>query len=106
MIDISALNPSMQFVENLRIFNTAFGMIACVVIAFFLIKPRWAAWNVPTRLGTMALLMLCFSAAYGSFEIAFLKTYFRVPMVTVSLVWATVAALWPREKTHLGSEMK
>lgn len=98
-MDISRFNPSLAFVDTLRAINIFVGFIACMALLIFLARPRWRTWNVPTRLGWMALFMLCASGTYASFEIKYLDTYFRVPMVTVALIWAVVAALWPHDKT-------
>lgn len=97
---VSQYSPSDQFVENAREFNIVIGAIACLVLLFCLARPRWKTWNVPTRLGWMSLFMLCLTGTYGTFELRYLDTNFRVLMVTVSLLWAIIAALWPREDTR------
>lgn len=97
-MDISQYNPSAEFIDTLRAVNILVGFLACIALLILLGRRGWRQWGVPVRLGWMALLMLCASGAYGSFEIRYLDTYFRVPMVTVSLIWATAAALWPHEK--------
>lgn len=98
-MDISQYNPSNEFIDGLRAVNIVVGFLACLALLALLARLGWREWSVPIRLGWMALVMLCISGTYGSFEIRYLDTYFRVPMVTVSLIWAAVAACWPHEKT-------
>lgn len=103
---VAKYNPSPEFVDGLRALNIIVGFVACLVLLVVLARPRWHAWNVPTRLGWMALFMLCISGTYASFEVRYLDTYFRVPMVTVALIWAIIAALWPHDVDHPRSRKK
>lgn len=96
-MDISQYNPSLEFIETLRAINIGVGFVACIALLVLLARRGWRVWGVPVRLGWMALVMLCVSGTYGSIEIAYLDTYFRVPMVTVSMIWATLAAFWPHK---------
>lgn len=93
----SLVTYSEEFLEGLRIVNILTGFVACFVLYFFLARPRWSVWNVPTRLGWMSLFMLCFTGTYSTFEVLYLETTLRVPMITVALLWAILAAAWPRD---------
>lgn len=107
MINLSQYNPPQEFIDGLRTLNVIVGFIACIALLVFLALPRWHRWTVSTRLGWMALFFLCISGTYGTFEIQYLDTYFRVPMITVALIWAIVAACWPQDKTgHIWSRKK
>lgn len=103
---LAKYNPSLEFIDGLRLINVIVGLVACLCLFVFLFRPRWKEWNIPTRMGWLALFFLCLSVSYGSFEVRYLDTFLRVPMVTVSLIWAVVAALWPRDKTELWSRKK
>ena len=89
---------SEDFVHIVRNANIVLALVACMALLFWLALPNWRDWTVPTRLGWMALFLLCFTGMYGTFEVAYLETYFRVPMVTLSMIWAIAAAVWPRDK--------
>lgn len=91
-------SSSLETVNQLRTFNVIIGVLASIVLLRYVVLPNWHAWDVPTRLGWMALIMLALTSAYVSLEAAYLSTFFRVPMITVSLVWAILAALWPKDK--------
>lgn len=105
-MDISNYNPSHEFIAGIRSVNLIVGLFALLVLLWFLARPRWYRWNIPTRLGFMALFFLCLAGTYGTFEVQYLDTLFRVPMVTVALIWAIVAALWPQNKTDIWSRKK
>lgn len=98
MTVLARFNPPMEFVNSLRILNVMVGFIACLLLLLVLARRFWRQWKPPMKLGWMALFLLCFTGTYGSFEIAFLDTYFRVPMVTLALIWAIIAAVWPHEQ--------
>lgn len=87
---------SADTIALIRNINIVLALVACMALLFWLALPNWNQWGVSTRLGWMALFMLCFTGMYGTFEVAYLETYFRVPMVTMSMIWAIVAAVWPR----------
>lgn len=99
-------NPSMEFLNQLRTINVLIGLIGCIVLLFCLAVPRWKNWNVPTRLGWMSLFLLCFAGTYGTFEVRYLNTELRVPMVTVALLWALCAALYPLYESLQGALRK
>ena len=98
-MDISQYNPSPGFIDALRALNIFVGFTACIVLLALLAKDHWREWGPQIKLGWMALVMLCAAGTYGSFEIRYLDTYFRVPMVTLAMIWAIVAACWPHDKT-------
>lgn len=95
MLELDPMNPSQHFLDSLRTVNIGIGLIGCLVLLFALAIPRWKKWNPSTRLGWMSLFLLVFTGTYGTFEITYLDTYFRVPMVTVALLWAIIAAVHP-----------
>jgi hypothetical protein len=95
---ISDLEPGKAVIDFMRTMNVIVGIITCGTLLFLLALPRWHEWNVRIRLGWMSLFMLCLTGTYGSFEARYLDTHLRVPMVTVSLIWAIVAAVWPMDK--------
>lgn len=92
---MSDFNPSEEFIGLLRSINLAIGFIGLLVASLVLAVPRWGRWTVATRLGWMSMFLFVFVATYSTFEVKFLDTVLRVPMVTVALLWAITASLWP-----------
>lgn len=91
-------------IEYLRVFNILLGLISCIILVSALAIPRWKTWTVSIRLGWMSLILMCFTGTYGSLEALYLKTYFRVPMVTLALLWAIISSFWPRDDRNLRGE--
>lgn len=104
MVYVSPL-PS-AFEEILRNVNVVLGMIALILLFLLRVRPYWHGWATARRLKTMSLMMLCFSGSYGTFEILYLHTNYRVPMVTISLAWACLACLWKKDYRDSGLETR
>ena len=95
--NISELNPPPEIVDFFRDFNILLAAVACSLLLWLKAIPAWNGWTVPRRLSWMALFMSCLAISYGTFETKYLGTYFRIPMITVSLLWAILAAVWPND---------
>lgn len=91
------LRPSEEFIRILRDINVVSGIVAYLVLIFVLALPHWRDWGVSTRLMWLALLASCFTYTYGSFESKYLDTELRAPFATLSIFWALVASLWPKD---------
>lgn len=83
------------FIGTLRHINVFLGVIAATCLLLPLVKYRWSIAGTAQRLRFMSLIMLCFSITFGTYELLYLDSMLRVPMVTLSLTWAIVSALWP-----------
>jgi hypothetical protein len=97
---LGLIDLPLGMVDDLRTVNVILGLLGVLVLVAFLGVPRWNEWNVPTRLGWMALLLCVATGAYGTYEVKYMTTELRVPMVTISLAWAIIASLWPRDRTE------
>lgn len=84
--------PSL-FIDRLRDLNIILSLSGCFVLMFLRALPNWNEWTPSHRLNFLALFNLCFSAAYATFEVSYMDTQFRVPMITVSLIWVIAASL-------------
>lgn len=77
-----------------RDFNMVMSALGALLVIRFMMRNKGTL--VPSEtLVMLGLLMLLVTASYGSFEAAHLKTLFRVPMVTIAVLWVVVAAFLP-----------
>lgn len=79
--------------EAQRNLNLILSCVAIVVMLFPLVRTPFQEANPNGRLRYMALLLACFMVAYGTFEVLYLTTTFRVWICTIFLFWVIVASL-------------
>lgn len=103
MAPVTLLEEPTWFIDNLRLVNVilaAIALIVMVVMIVLLAKPRWKTLSASGKLVWLSLFCSCVSACYGTFEIKYLSTNIRVPMVTVSMLWVLLAGFiaWKEDR--------
>lgn len=89
----SVVEEPTALIDNLRNVNVFLGCVALLVMVVLLAYPRWNSLTSVAKLMWQAAFLLCLSGTYGTFEILYLETHFRVPMVTISMMWILAAGV-------------
>lgn len=78
-------------VHVLRNINTILGMIAALCLLWQLAQ-LWGKAQSSQRLRFMSLILIIATVTYGTYEVLYLGTFYRVPLLTISLSW-TIASV-------------
>lgn len=80
-----------MLIEDFRNLNTVLGVIALFCLLYQARPSAWRLMPVEQRLRFMSIIMLVATVTYGTFEILYLDTFYRVLAITVSLLWAVAS---------------